>query len=159
MNTMRNCHCCCRPIVTQTMPTCGVEVILDSDVCCARVCQTIHYTATIVNNACGTLNCVTLDLNVNPSLCIDTNTITLNGTPVENADPSCVNIGEIAQGAHAVVCFEATVMECKRYIRSKVLATYMVCCCCQAQCKTQPSNVDLVQVCCCCCCNNSMRAS
>ncbi len=150
---MRNRGCyCCRPVVTQQMPNCGVEVILDSNVHCTRVCETIQYTATIVNNTSMTLNCVTLDLNVNPSLCINPDLIYLNGALIENANPNCINIGAIAPGENAVVTFQATVMECKRYIKSKVIATYMVCCCLEPRCVTTPSNIDCLQVCCCCAC-------
>ncbi len=153
---MRNRRCCCCPEVRPQMPNCGVDVTLDSNVHCTRVCETIHYTVTIANNTCMTLNCVTLDLNVNPSLCIDPDHITVNGTLVENADPNCINIGTICAGENTVVTFCATVMECKRYIRSKVIANYMVCCCLEPRCVTTPSNIDCVQVCCCCgcCCNN-----
>lgn len=150
---MRNRRCCCYQEVRPSMPSCGVDVVLDSNVHCTRVCEKIQYTATIVNNTNMTLNCVGLDLNVNPALCIDPDTITLNGTKVENANPNYINVGTIAANESAIVTFTATVMECKRYIRSKVVATYMVCCCLESRCVTTLSNIDCVQVCCCCGCN------
>ncbi len=145
-----NRRCCCRPVVTDTTPVCGVEVILDSNVYCTRVCNTVTFTATVVNNTSMTLNCLSLDLNVNPSLCINPETVALNGTLVENACPNRVDLGTLAPGASAIVTYDATVMECKRYIKSKVLATYLVCCCLERKCVTMPSNIDLIQVCCCC---------
>lgn len=149
---MRNQRCCCcRPVVQDTMPRCGVEVVLDSDVYCTKVCNTVTFTVTVVNNSGMALNCCALDLNVNPSLCINPETITLNGTAVENANPNYVNIGTVEAGGTAVVTFQATVMECRRYIRSKVLCSFMVCCCLEPRCMNVPSNIDCIQVCCCCC--------
>lgn len=151
-------RCCCRPVVTDVTPVCGVEVVLDSDVYCTRVCNIITFTATVINNTNMTLNCVSLDLNVNPSLCINPETITLNGITIENACPDRVDIGNLEAGASAIVTFQATVMECKRYIKSKVFASYLVCCCLERKCVTTPSNIDCIQVCCCCCSPGTTRS-
>ena len=86
-------RCCCRPVVTDVTPVCGVEVELDSNVYCTQVCRTVTFTVTITNNTSVTLNCLSLDLNPHCALCINPETITLNGTAVENANPSRIEIG------------------------------------------------------------------
>lgn len=144
-------RCCCRPVVTDVTPVCGVEVELDSNVYCTQVCRTVTFTVTITNNTSVTLNCLSLDLNPHCALCINPETITLNGTAVENANPSRIEIGTLAPAATATVTYQATIMERRRYLKTRVYATYLVCCCLERKCVTTPSNVDVIQVCSCCC--------
>ncbi len=149
--------CCnrCRPIKIMNDGCCGVCVTSTCSTHCTRLCCKVTYTVTITNNCTNAIKCVNLHVPLDGVFCLDPSTVTVNGEAVQVDCLDSVPVGDIEPGATATVVYSATVMEYKRYVRTRALVTFYVCCCCERRDMGVYSNTNLLQVCpCCCCCSN-----
>lgn len=152
----RNCGCN-RQITILCNNDCGLEVTSTASTYCTRVCCKVTYTVTVKNNCTSTANNVNLHVPLDGVFCLDPTSVTVNGAAVtvDNCLDS-VPIGDIEGGETATVVYTVTVMEYKRYIRTRALVTFNICCCCQRRNLGVLSNVNCLQVCpCCCCCDTT----
>ena len=138
---------------TQCVPStedCGVNVVVASNVAITRVCNEITYTVTITNNSDQVMRNVVMTLPLNKALALMPNTVTVNGTTLENADLNNILIGDLPVGETATITYQTMVMECQRYIKTTAKVRFLVCCCFARKNLCVQSNVNCVQVCCCC---------
>lgn len=139
---------------------CGLRVRIASSECCTQVCRRVSYEVTVTNNCDVTARNVILRINVPQVLCVDCSTIVVNGNSNPNLNLECIELGDLEVGQTVTINYQATVMECQRYVRTSAIATCELCCCCQKSHLAFSSNVNVVQVCCCCCgCNNTTTAN
>lgn len=138
-----NDGCCCICVTS----TCSTH--------CTKVCCQVTYTVTVKNNASTTVNDVCLHVPLDGVFCLDPTTVTVNGQAVQVDCLDAVPVGDLASGQTSTIVYSCTVMEYKRYIRTRALVTFYMCCCCERKDMGVYSNVNCLQVCpCCCCCNN-----
>lgn len=142
---------CCRP-VTQMCRDCGIDIDITSSTNVARLCSQVRYTVTITNNSKTEIRCAVLKLNIPETLFADPSTITINGTPIRDGCLSNLEIGTLAPCETIVISYVATVMECKRFVKTTATLCGVVCCCFTEKRVTFESNCNVVQVCCCCAC-------
>ena len=144
--------CCCRPITIIDDCSCGITVRSTCSTCCTRVCCRVTYTVTITNNCSNEIQGAKLHVPLDGVFCLDVNSVTVNGESVEVTCLDDIDLGNIAAGGTTTVVYTVTVMEYKRYIRTRALVTFYICCCCQRKDMGVLSNCNLLQVCPCCCC-------
>lgn len=152
-----NCGCKkCRPLTIINDRCCGVDVVSTCSNCCSKVCCRVTYTVTITNNTSNTLRCASLHVPLDGVFCLDINTVTVNGQQVTVDCLDAILLGDIAPGETTTVVYTVTIMEYKRYIKTKALLTFNICCCLERRDIGVYSNINCLQVCpCCCCCNET----
>lgn len=153
----RTCRTC-RPITIIDDGCCGLCVTSTCSTYCTKVCCKVTYTVTIKNDCSGTAKCVHLHVPLDGVFCLDPTTVTVNGESVEVTCLDDVPVGDLEPNQEATVVYTCTVMQYKRYIRTRALVTFYTCCCCQRRDLGVYSNCNLLQVCPCCCCCNSETA-
>lgn len=150
------CQRHCKQITILNNEDCGIEVTSTPSAYCTRVCCRVTYTVTVKNNCSTTANDVRLHVPLDGVFCLDPTSVTVNGAAVEVNCLDSVPVGDLPAGETATVVYTVTIMEYKRYIRSRVLVTFYTCCCCQRSNLGVYSNVNCLQVCpCCCCCETN----
>ena len=136
----------------------SLSVISTSSTYCSRVCAQVTFTVTITNNCATTANDVRLHIPMCGAYCVDPTTITVNGEKVDTTCLEDIAVGDLAQNQTATVVYTATIMEYKRCIKSRVLATFYNCCSCNRRYLGVYSNCNVVQVCpCCACCPTTQQ--
>lgn len=155
MNCLRR-TCRCRPFTLLDNCDCGLSVVSSSSTCCTKVCCQVTYTVTVTNNCSSKVLGANLHVPLDGVFCLDVNSVRVNG---ESASVKCLDdipLGDIEPGATVTVVYTVTVMEYKRYIKTKALVTFHICCCCERRDFGVLSNCNLLQVCpCCCCCQTN----
>lgn len=145
-----------RPIKIIADTCCGLCVISKSSTCCTSICCKVTYTINIRNNCNNTCKCACLHVPLDGVLCLDPSTILVNG---EHVDVTCLDsipLGDIEPNQEMVVVYTVTVVQYKRYIKTRALVTFFICCCCERNDLGVYSNCNCVQCCpCCCCCNQT----
>lgn len=142
---------CTTTVVTErNCVDCGVTMTLTATPCCARVCEDLTYTLTITNNSSQELGCPTLNICLGDSLCYLCNSLTIDGTAVEQDRLTNISLETIPAKGTVTVTFEARIMTTERYVNSYAYLDYNACCCLENRCFRTTSNVSTVQVCQCC---------
>ena len=147
---MKNVYRACREYQIVENYCSGLNVTLTSSTYCSRVCERVTFTVTITNNCPITALDVRLHLPRCGVYCVDPSTITLNGEAVDVTCLDDISVGDLGQNAIATVTYTATIMEYKRCLKTRVLATYYNC---PSMCRKNLavySNCNLVHVCPCC---------
>ncbi len=146
---------CCNVQPVQTCVNCGLTVTLNSDVEVACLCSRVTFTSTVTNNSDITARNVILTLPLDESFALLRDTVIVNGqtVAVENLDQ--VPLGDLEPGATATITYTVVVMESKRYVYSRAVATTCICCCFENRIVNIGSNLHLLQVCPCCSCETS----
>ena len=155
---MFNCYnynnCSCRKLKILDNSCCGICVTSSASTCCTKVCCRVTYTVTVKNNCSTTMQNAILHVPLDGVFCLDTSSVTVNGEAVSVDCLDAVPLGNIASNEEVTVVYTVTVMEYKRYIRTRVLVSFYTCCCCERRDLGVYSNVNCLQVCpCCCCCS------
>ncbi len=141
---------CCHQQVTPCRPSCGVDIVITPSTNVARVCTEVLYTVTITNNTQNVCRDCILRIETSDALFADPSTITINGTPITDGDLTALEIGTLGPCETIVVTYVATVMECRRYIKTRARLDCCVCCCFDLKPHAFESKCNVIQVCCCC---------
>lgn len=146
----------CRRLTIMDDSCCGVCVTSESSTHCTRVCCKVIYTVRVKNNCSSTMRDAHLNVPLDGVFCLDPNSVTVNGEAVKVECLDSIPLGDIATNEEVTVVYAVTVMEYKRYIKTRALVSFYTCCCCQKRDLGVYSNVNCIQVCpCCCCCDNN----
>ena len=144
----------CRRLTILEDQCCGVCVTSTPSTCCSKVCCRVTYTVVVKNNCTSTMRNAFLHVPLDGVFCLDTSSVTVNGEAVSVDCLDAVPLCDIASEQEVTVVYTVTIMEYKRYIKSRVLVSFYTCCCCERRDLGVYSNVNCLQVCpCCCCCN------
>ena len=146
----------CRTINILDNCCCGLNVQSTCSTYCTRVCSQVTYTVTITNNCPSVVRGVGLHIPLDCAFCLDPTSVTVNG---ENVDITClddIQVGDLQPAQVATITYTVTVMERKRYIKTKALVTFYTCNSCTRKDLGVYSNCNLLQVCpCCACCETT----
>lgn len=142
--------CCC-----QENP-CGIVVEITTPTNCTRLCSQVTYTITVTNDCDMPLTCSALAIRIPYAECLVRDSFTLNGNPIENANPDCIDLGTLEAGATATITYTVTIMENQRFVKTAATFAGTSCCCCEMKRRVERSNCHVIQVCpCCACCNET----
>lgn len=154
----QNCGCgnmnpCYNPKpVTNPCVECGVTVTSTCESSVASLCSEVNFTVTVTNNSDVTARNAILCVPLDGVFALLKNTVTVNGQAVEVEDLNQIPLGDIEVGATSTISYTCVVMEAKRYVYTRAICTFCVCCCCERKALTVASNTNLLQVCPCCAC-------
>lgn len=150
---------CCSQPTTVTCVNCGLNVDLQSDVEVANLCSRVTFTITVTNESDITARNVILTLPLDCSFALLRNTVVVNGQTVDVENLDQVPLGDLEAGGSATITYTVVVMENKRYIYSRAIATTCICCCFERKIINIASNLHLLQVCPCCSCSQNTASS
>ncbi len=151
--------CCQTQPVTQSCIDCGVTVTSECETCVANLCSQVNFTVTITNNSDVTARNAILMVPLDGIFALLKNTVTVNGQTVEVEDLNQIPLGDLEVGATSTVTYTCVVMEAKRYVYTRAVCTFCVCCCCERKVINVASNLNLLQICPCCACSQNIASN
>ncbi len=145
---------CCQPVEPAvSCVDCGLSVLSECETCVACLCSRVTFTVTITNNSDITARNAILNVPLDGVFALLKESVTVNGGSVEVEDLNQIPLGDIEPGNTTTVSYTVVVMEAKRYVYTRAIVTFCVCCCMERKTINVASNLNLLQICPCCCCN------